>query len=113
MNKAIWKHNLSGAGKWKQITQKGKVQQVAVIADTVYGLGMDQAVWRYSSVNKRWVRLTTGNVAQFAVDQNYIHALQLDQSIWRAPIAGGAWTKMTQGSISYMARPFFEGRSNL
>jgi len=113
-NKAIWKHNLDGHGDWKQVTGKGRIIQVAVVMDTIYGLGeAKKAVYRYSSVKKTWDQLTTGDVIQFALDTEYIHALLTDQAIYRAPLAGGPWERMTKGGMTYMALTFFDGRSNL
>lgn len=113
-NKAVWKHNLDGSGDWKQVTGKGRIIQVAVMFDTIYGLGeAKKSIYRYSSINKRWDQITTGDVVQFALDTNYIHALLIDQAIYRAPLAGGPWERMTNGPMTSFALPFFDERSKL
>merc|ERR1719225_1360482 len=96
---------LLGEAGGKKITQ-GSVRKFVVHGDDIFGLGMDNAIWKtdiYGSPSnpKGWTKLTDGSVTDFVVYGGRIFGVGMSGAIWTHKKNGwGTWQKITSGTVS-------------
>ncbi len=68
---------------WERVTT-GSVTDISVTPNgNIYGIGLDQAVWR-TRAGGSWTRVTTGSVTRISVTPNGdIYGIGLDHAVWR------------------------------